>query len=237
MTPEPIRAAADVHIHTTYSDGAPTPAAVVARAVARGLAVIAITDHDSIDGALEAASVDQARCEVVVGEEVTTTDGHVLGLFLVQAVRPGMTAERTIAAIHEQGGLAVPAHPYLRLGGARGVGAVFAGLDWDAIEVENGSPGAWLANREARRRRVSWARAETGGSDAHILDAVGTAVTLFPGRGAADLRAAILAGTTAAGRRPAGLARVRTLARSLRRRLDGDAARELLRRRERSGPG
>jgi predicted metal-dependent phosphoesterase TrpH len=229
------RSAADLHIHTSYSDGAPAPAAVVARAVARGLTVIAITDHDCIDGALEAAAVDPSRCEVVVGEEVTTLDGHVLGLFLVEAVAPGMTAERTVAAIHDQGGLAVPAHPYLRLGGAKGVGAPGIGLRWDAVEVVNGSPGAWLANREARRRASSWAPAETGGSDAHILDAVGTAVTLFPGRSATHLRAAIAAGTTVAERRAAAFVGLRTLARSVRRRVDGEAARELHARRTRSG--
>jgi len=226
--------AADLHIHTTFSDGAATPAMVVTRAIERGLSVVAITDHECIDGALEAARVAPSRCDVIAGEEVSTRDGHVLGLFLSEAVRPGMTAAETVAAIHAQGGLAIPAHPYLNLGGARGVGAVGEGLDWDAIEVANGSPGAWYANRVARRRQSLWARAQTGGSDAHILDAVGTSVTLFPGRTAADLRAAIAAGTTTAQRRAAAFVSLRTLSRSLRRRIDGEAKRELLRRRERS---
>ena len=227
--------AADVHIHTTYSDGAATPAEVVARATAVGLDVIAITDHDCIDGALEALQLGQGPCDVVIGEEVTTRQGHVLGLFLVSAVPPGFDMEETIEAIHAQGGLAVPAHPYLRLGGARGVGAQGAGLGWDAIETENGSPGAWWANRVARREQPSWARAQTGGSDSHILDAVGIAVTNFPGRTAQELRAAIESGTVVAARRNRSpLVAARTLARSLRRRLDGDAARELARRRDRS---
>jgi predicted metal-dependent phosphoesterase TrpH len=232
MTPKSL---AELHVHTMYSDGAPEPAAVVARAIELGLSVIAITDHDTIEGAIVAARVDPARCEVVVGEEVTTLEGHVLGLFLSTAVPPGLDVKATIDAIHAQGGLAIPAHPYLRLGGARGVGASAAGLAWDAIETENGSPGAWWANRVARREQLRWAKAQTGGSDAHILDAVGTVVTQFPGRTAGDLRAAIESGATVPFRRNrSALIGAKTLARSLRRRATGEAARELARRRERA---
>ncbi len=226
---------ADVHIHTTYSDGAPEPAMVVARAVELGLSVIAITDHDTIEGALVAARIDPGRCEVVIGEEVTTRQGHVLGLFLSRAVPPGLDVVTTIDAIHSQGGLAIPAHPFLRLGGAKGVGRTAAGLGWDAIETENGSPGAWWANRVARREQRRWARAQTGGSDAHILDAVGIAVTRFPGRSASDLRDAIESGSTVAARQNHSLlVGVRTLTRSVGRRLTGQAARELARRRDRA---
>ncbi len=209
---------------------------VVARAVDLGLSVIAVTDHDSIDGAIEAASqVDGARCEVIIGEEVTTRQGHVLGLFLTHAVAAGLDVEETIDEIHAQGGLAIPAHPFLRLGGARGVGSRGAGLPWDAVETENGSPGAWLANRQARRELGVWARAQTGGSDAHIIEAVGSVVTVFPGRTALDLRAAMMSGTTRAERRNRSpLVGARTLARSVRRRLNGEADRELARRQARS---
>ena len=231
----PPSGVADLHVHTTYSDGAATPAEVVARAVARGLSVVAITDHDGIDGALEAARLAGGRCEVVIGEEVTSRDGHILGLFLGEAVRPGLDAAATIAAIHAAGGLAIPAHPYLRLGGARGVGAIGEGLDWDGIETRNGSPGAWWANRVAGRRRARWARAATGGSDAHIVEAVGSVVTVFPGRTAAELRAAIEAGVTRPERRNhSPLLGPWTFARSVRRRLSGESAREVARRASRS---
>jgi predicted metal-dependent phosphoesterase TrpH len=222
---------ADLHIHTTYSDGAASPAQVVARAIQLGLSVIAVTDHDQINGAIEASACDPARCEVVVGEEVSTLEGHVLGLFLVRPVPPGLHVKETIDRIHVQGGLAIPAHPFLQLGGARGVGEHGGGLAWDAIEVENGSPGAWLANRRARRAHPAWATAQTGGSDAHILAAVGSVVTVFPGRNALDLRAAIENGKTRAVRRNRSpLIGARTFARSLRRRLTGEAHRERLRR-------
>jgi predicted metal-dependent phosphoesterase TrpH len=222
---------ADLHIHTTFSDGAPTPAMVVARAIELGLGVIAITDHDRIDGAVEAAQLDPVRCEVVIGEEITTLQGHVLGLFLRSVVPPGRDLEETVEAIHSQGGFAIPAHPYLRLGGARGVGEAGIGLRWDAIETENGSPGAWWANRTARHAQHRWARAQTGGSDAHILDAVGCVLTRFPGRTARELRAAIESGSTVAVRsNRSPFVGTRTLARSVRRRLTGEAARELGRR-------
>jgi predicted metal-dependent phosphoesterase TrpH len=209
---------------------------VVGQAVKLGLRVIAITDHDCIDGAIEVASqTDPARCEVVIGEEVTTLQGHVLGLFLTRRVAEGLDVEQTIDEIHAQGGLAIPAHPFLRLGGARGVGSRGAGLPWDAIETENGSPGAWLANRQARRVLGVWARAQTGGSDAHIIAAVGSVVTVFPGVTAHDMRAAIQSGTTRAERRDRSpLIGARTLARSVLRRLNGEADRELARRRARS---
>jgi len=232
----PASGAADLHIHTTFSDGAPSPATVVARAIDLGLSVIAVTDHDSIDGAVEAASqAELTRCEVVIGEEVTTRQGHVLGLFLTRTVAAGLDVVETIDEIHAQGGLAIPAHPFLRLGGARGVGSRGAGLPWDAIETENGSPGAWLANRQAQRESAVWARAQTGGSDAHILAAVGCVVTVFTGRTALDLRAAIKSGTTRAERRNRSpLIGAMTLTRSVRRRLNGEADRELARRRSRS---
>ena len=188
----PGHSAADLHLHTTYSDGRAAPVDVLNKAIEIGLSVIAITDHDRIDGAvLAAAAALGTDCEVVIGEEISSAGGHVAGLFLKSAVPPGLSVAATIAAIHEQGGLAVAVHPFYRLGGARGVGPAAAGLAWDAIEVENASPGTMLANRRARQAQASWARAATGGSDAHILPAVGAAVTVFPGRSAADLRHAL----------------------------------------------
>ena len=225
----PGHSAADLHLHTTYSDGRAAPVDVLNKAIEIGLSVIAITDHDRIDGAvLAAAAALGTDCEVVIGEEISSAGGHVAGLFLKSAVPPGLSVAATIAAIHEQGGLAVAVHPFYRLGGARGVGPAAAGLAWDAIEVENASPGTMLANRRARQAQASWARAATGGSDAHILPAVGAAVTTFPGRGAADLRHALETGNTnwvRANRSPA-LA-IRALVWSLQRRITmGPAARQ-----------
>ncbi len=211
---------ADLHLHTCHSDGWPTPGAVVDHVTLRGdLDVIAITDHDTIEGALVAADHAAGRAlapVVVVGEEVSSRHGHILGLFLERRVRPGMSAAATIDAIHEQGGLAVAAHPFWRTqrqakgGSVHGVGWWAAELDFDAVEVENSTPGFYLFNQMAHRLCEVSGRAQLGNSDAHILDAVGRAYTAFDGRDAQSLRMAIEAGATVAHReryRPMGLVR------------------------------
>ena len=196
-------------MHTTASDGWPSPRQLVDHVGLCGLDVIAVTDHDTIEGALRAAdhAAGRRRLEVVIGEEVSSRDGHIVGLFLERRIRPGMSAAATVHAIHDQGGLAVAVHPFWRTqrrvrgGPVHGVGWLAAELDFDAIEVENATPGFYLFNQLARRMNLGLGAAELGGSDAHILDAVGRAYTEFPGRTAKALRTAIEAGRTAAGRR------------------------------------
>jgi predicted metal-dependent phosphoesterase TrpH len=174
-----------------------------------GLDVIAITDHDTIEGALRAADYAAARASsvgVIVGEEVSSREGHILGLFLERRVRPGMSAAATVHAIHEQGGLAVAAHPFWRTarqargGRVHGLGWWAAELDFDAIEVENSTPGFYVFNQMARRLNEGIHRAELGNSDAHILDAIGRAYTSFPGTTPQALRSAIQGGRTRAHR-------------------------------------
>lgn len=206
-----MRGLADLHMHTCFSDGWPTPTDLVEHVrLHLRLDVIAVTDHDTIEGALRAAdySDDTGGPPVVVGEEVSSRDGHILGLFLEGWVRPGMSARATIRAIHDQGGLAFAAHPFWRRERARrprrtvhGVGWLAAELDFDGIEVENSTPGLGFANFLARSLNQSAGRTELGGSDAHILDAVGRAYTSFPGRTPDALRAALKEGTTRAHRR------------------------------------
>jgi hypothetical protein len=211
IVPVPAIGRADLHMHTSYSDGWPSPGAVVDHvATIGGLDVIAITDHDTIEGALRAVEFAARRPDaphIIVGEEVSSRHGHILGLFLEKRVRPGMSAAATVDAIHDQGGLAVAAHPFWRterqVGGERvvhGVGWWAAELDFDAIEVENATPGFYLFNQMAHRLRVATGRAALGNSDAHIVDAIGRAYTTFPGRGPRALRTAIERGLTRAHR-------------------------------------
>jgi predicted metal-dependent phosphoesterase TrpH len=205
----PSRGRADLHMHTTFSDGWPEPRELVEHARSTGLDVIAITDHDTIEGALRAAEHAAGRrgLEVVVGEEVSSRDGHIVGLFLERRIRPGMSAAATVHAIHDQGGLAVAVHPFWRTqrrsrgGPVHGVGWLAAELDFDAVEVENATPGFYLFNQLARRLHAGLGSAEVGGSDAHILDAVGRAYTEFAGKTGRTLRTAIESGSTLAGRR------------------------------------
>lgn len=203
----PARGLADLHLHTSHSDGWPSPAEVVDHVTLEtDLDVIAVTDHDTIEGALRAAE-HSARTDgvaVIVGEEVSSLQGHILGLFLERRVRPGLTAAATIDEIHRQGGLAIAAHPFWRTermaerfrGSIHGVGWLAAELDFDAIEVENSTPGLGLANVLARRLADGSGSACTGSSDAHILDAIGKSATAFNGRSARALRSAIETGTT-----------------------------------------
>jgi predicted metal-dependent phosphoesterase TrpH len=204
------RSAADLHIHTYYSDGQPSPRAVLEYVRHRGFPrVLAITDHNTIAGAVQASALAREYgLSVIVGEEVTSTGGHILGLFLEAAVPAGLSPEATIAAIHGQGGLAVAVHPFyqprrpqraIERPTMESVGALAGRLPFDAIEVHNGTPFLRRANERALRfNRSGPRRAETGASDAHILDAIGKACTIFPGETVEDLRQALLSGTTLA---------------------------------------
>jgi predicted metal-dependent phosphoesterase TrpH len=143
---------------------------------------------------------------VIVGEEVSSRDGHILALFLEARIKPGMPAAATVNAIHEQGGIAIAPHPFwrtvrqVRSGPVHGVGWLAAELDFDAVEVENATPGFYVFNRLARRLNLGLGAPEIGSSDAHILDAIGRAFTEFTGRTAEELKAAIRCGETEAGR-------------------------------------
>jgi hypothetical protein len=215
---EASTAVADLHVHTHYSDGADSTGEVVLQARRKGIPVIAITDHDQIDGAVVAAALAHAvgGIEVIVGEEVSTCDGHVIGLFLNQQVSAGMSAEATVRAIHEQGGIAIAAHPYWRTRRGlynrppHGVGDLIRAAGFDAVEVINGgfTPSMVRANvRASLANRTTVGLAAVGGSDAHVKQAVGSAVTHFEGHTAADLRAALVARRTSARvRMPSALA-------------------------------
>ncbi|MDZ4168870.1 MAG: CehA/McbA family metallohydrolase [Coriobacteriia bacterium] len=199
------KSSADLHVHTTASDGTAGPRDVLEWASeATDLSVIAICDHNTNEGALEAASLaHDYRVDVIVGQEVESSDGHILGLFTPTNVRPGMDALSTIAAIHAQGGLAIAAHPFApkwwhKHGLCRGEREVYETAPFDGIEVANSTPMLMLANFHARRfwREHRGRLAATGGSDAHMLTVVGTSRTYYPGEGVDDLRAALENRTT-----------------------------------------
>jgi predicted metal-dependent phosphoesterase TrpH len=189
---------ADLHIHTSHSDGMAGPARLLRYVEEKtDLNVIAVTDHDSIRGALKARDLwarGAYRFEIVTGMEVTTIEGHLLALFIdapVPCLRP---LGETIAAIHRLGGLCVVPHPFTWL--TRGIGMREirrAASELDGIEVTNPTPAGRLGSDRARRlNSTEFHLAEVGGSDAHFLSCVGAGYTEFPGRTAQDLRRAIL---------------------------------------------
>lgn len=157
-----------LHIHTHYSyDSNLSPTTLVDVARRMGFDCIAVTDHNLIDGAREAQATGGIR--VIVGEEISSRDGHIVGLFLERPVPPRMSGEDTCAAIHEQGGLALAAHPFASLcrnslGGA--LDRLTSHLD--AIEVHNAqNPLPWEDWRAARFARASGLPAYAG-MDAHL---------------------------------------------------------------------
>ena len=192
---------ADLHIHTLASDGTAGAVAILEHVETNlDLDVIAITDHERIDAALAARSIARDRgyrVEVVVGEEITTLGGHLLGLWLTEAVKPFRSLRSTIAAIHDQGGLAIPAHPLVPYPLCAQGFAIRRLLGDepryrpDAIEAFNPT----TLGRPWHARVVQFAAehglATVGNSDAHALEAVGVGYSTFPGTTGDDLRAAI----------------------------------------------
>ena len=147
---------ADLHIHTTASDGAATvPELLAYVAQMPDLRVIAITDHDSIAAAKEAARLaHQFGIDVIVGEEVSTADGHLLALFIDSFLPPQRPAAETIAAIHAQGGLAIAPHPFDRSVPSLGrAGLGQPGWDFDALEGFNAG-GVWWQRGSNRTAAV-----------------------------------------------------------------------------------
>ncbi|MDP1604080.1 MAG: hypothetical protein Q8M03_12535, partial [Legionella sp.] len=117
MTAEPIPrlGRADLHIHTLASDGTASVVEILDRVAREGfLDIIAIADHERIDAAVAGRQLAADRgldLTVVVGEEISTRGGHLLGLFLERPVPALKSLRWSIEAIHDQGGLAIPAHP------------------------------------------------------------------------------------------------------------------------------
>ena len=199
---------ADMHLHSLYSDGTvPVQALLDHVESSTDLDVIAITDHERIDGAIRASEIHAAgdySFEFVVGEEVTTRRGHVLALFITERIPALRPLTETIERIHDQGGIAIAAHPMAPLTpslGTRSLIAVQGTGDrrqrLDAIELMNPSA-AGRVRRTARNRLNSeiLQLPAVGNSDAHVIEGIGTAWTWFPGSTAAEYRRAVEESTT-----------------------------------------
>ncbi len=160
----------------------------MAKARRIGLTHLAITDHERIDGALRARDRTVDGLTIIVGEEVRSADGDLIGLYLERPVPPGMSAADTAAAIHEQGGLVGLPHPFDRFrssGGSR-AGAAERSLDAlagavDYVEIHNAR-----AYRDANPLAVAFAQTRglpgTASSDAHSVMELGVAQTVVRGR-------------------------------------------------------
>lgn len=193
--------AADLHMHSVHSDGTATISAILHHASAHtDLDVIAITDHDTLEGSLRARDLAaHFRVQVAPGIEIRTSEGHLLALFLETPVRAGLSFVETAELVRLYGGLPFAAHPTGSL--AKSLGAQrlrrivrrYPGL-LAGIEAENGSLPLLRDNASAQDLRWELGLPGIGNSDAHDLASIGAARTAFPGHTVADLRRALEGG-------------------------------------------
>jgi predicted metal-dependent phosphoesterase TrpH len=186
---------ADLHIHSYYSpDAFSSPAAILKRAKDIGLNVIAITDHDTIEGAKITQKIaPEFGIEVILGEEITTKEGDLIALFIQERIKPKKPILETIREIHQQGGLAIAPHPGNWLNNGISFETLFKIFEnLDGLELLNGGWFGWLGQMEAKKFNEStFNLAVVGGSDSHLAREVGCAYTQFQGKTGADLYASI----------------------------------------------
>ncbi|GIU94270.1 MAG: hypothetical protein KatS3mg012_0727 [Gaiellaceae bacterium] len=172
------RIVVDLHLHTEWSHDCSIPTIdLLDHAEAIGLGGIAVTDHNLFGGALEALELARERDLIVIpGEEVKTADqGEVIGLFLEREIPRGMTFADTIAAIREQGGLVYLPHPFDRMHAIPDPATLHRHLaEIDVLEVYNARLLRESFNDEALRFARKYRLLEGAGSDAHVLQGVGT---------------------------------------------------------------
>lgn len=160
----------DIHVHTCYSDGVNTPEEVVRYAKRIGLDGVAFTDHNVVEGSVKALRYNSGDFIVIPGLEVSSEEGHILALNVMESIERAIPAEEVVERIHELGGVAIAAHPYDRL--RSGVGDLIYKLKFDAIEVVNGR--TLLTARDMKKIADEIRLPKVGGSDAHCLDELGT---------------------------------------------------------------
>lgn len=170
-----------IHAHTNYSyDANASPEELVATALAQGVDCVAVTDHDEIDGALAARAVGGVR--IIVGEEISSADGHIIGLFLEEWVPPGLTAEETARRIRAQGGLVLAPHPFATLcdSSLHAIGLARLRRFLDAVEIHNAqNPLPWQDARAAEYARREGLVPYVG-ADTHIRGYLGAAAQVMP---------------------------------------------------------
>ncbi len=176
----PVLWRVDLHMHTSASkDCLSKPADVVRRARDVGLDRIAITDHNQIDGAFEARSIDREL--VIVGEEVRTAEGlDLIGLFLSEHIPPGGTFREVAEEIRRQGGVVYAPHPF---DSHRGTTEEFLDGVRDCIDAVEGF-NARIHDPRRNQKAQDWALAHGlplgAGSDAHMLREIGRARVAMP---------------------------------------------------------
>lgn len=170
---------ADLHIHSCYSfDSSSTPQGIVARCLKRGINCIAITDHGTVAGAL--ATKEIAPFPVIVGQEILTREGELMGFFLKEDIPAGLSPAEAIARIQEQGGIVGVPHPFDNL--------TRSSLSRQALErllpqlqvLEGFNARSLLEQDAVARLAREHGLALSAGSDAHTLWEIGNAFVEMP---------------------------------------------------------
>ena len=190
---------ADLHIHTALSDGMGTISAVLEAASRTDLDIIAITDHDRVDGALEAVDLaPRYGISVIPGAEITTAEGHLVALYINRPIPPRLPLHDTVLRVAEQGGLCIVAHPMAPfLNSIKAPNLIWALADplvagtLVGLEVYNGGLPQLANNRRALVLGEKTGLAQVASSDSHLLWTIGMWATEFPGSSPADLRLAL----------------------------------------------
>ena len=172
----------DMHSHTMWSgDSTTTPDEVLHAVVESGIDVLCITDHHAVVGAQELA--EWLPCRVIVGEEMRTHAGEVIGLFLTERIPIGLSPRETAQAVRAQGGIVYVPHPFdpkrRNLAEAALDDLVGAGLV-DALEVRNAKTDDETLNARAAEYALAHSVLAGAGSDAHVPDALGSAYLEMP---------------------------------------------------------
>lgn len=198
----------DLHCHSLASPDSVTPLEVIpTRCREKGIDVQAITDHDQIWAAQELQRLvredprlPDARLTVIVGEEIKSRDGEIIGLYLTERIEPGLSAEETIRQIKAQGGLVLVPHGFDPLKAIRLNSRARERLaeSIDIIETYNAHISSPRWNRVAARWATEHNKPFSAGSDSHVPDTIGRAWVETPDRviaGPEDLLEALREGT------------------------------------------
>jgi predicted metal-dependent phosphoesterase TrpH len=171
-----MRVKADLHVHTTYSsDSVITPKELVFYAKKRGLTAVAVTDHDQVEGALKIAK--ETNFLIIPGTEVSSLNGHIVGLNVSERIPRGLSADETVDRIHEAGGIAIACHPFALFKGS--IGEHVSGK-FDAVETINASAFPFnKATRKANQLAERLSLPKVAGTDAHYGPVIGQAYTLI----------------------------------------------------------
>jgi predicted metal-dependent phosphoesterase TrpH len=167
----------DLHTHTMWSgDSTTTPDEFAAAVEASGLDVVCITDHNTIEGAIELR--DRLACRVIVGEELRTAAGEIIGLFLTERVPMGISHTDAAKAIRDQGGVVYIPHPFDPMRRNMSEAALYELAEndlIDAVEVLNAKTSLDSLNRRAADFAAEFGIVGGAGSDGHVPGALGAA--------------------------------------------------------------